>query len=373
MFLKILFNKNLSFKKRIKNVIAYYLVRRGARIAWENMFRQFYASAPENFKPASKEEEKAHTQYWQYFSKRVNPATYRVCKNLSGVGNPKYIPEEIYIADIEATLNHDKTANYIGNKSFYNHWFEKGIFPMDYFHNIDGEFLNVNLERISQGDLDILFEEIKYPVVIKPNRDTYGGKNVMILANPQELKSAVNKLKNNFVVQEKINQHEFFQKYNPAGLNTIRVFLYRSVKNNDIHITGTCMRMGVGGGLDNLSSGGILTFINPDGKMNGFAVNKYGVKYLKHPDTGPEFSETIPDIEDLYNVSKKVASRIFYARILGLDACYDESGKWRMVEANVVGQHTIKFVQNAGFPFFGEFTDEVVEYCKTNHWALQNN
>jgi len=373
MYSKILLNKDLPYKKKVKNIISYFLVRRGARLNWDDMFRKFYASAPENFKPAFKKEENTHVHYWQYFSKRVNLNTYRVCKNLSGVGNPKYIPEEIYIADIEATLNHDKTADYIGNKSLYNHWFDKGIFPMDYFHNIDGEFLNANLEQISQRDLDILIEEIKYPVVIKPNRDSYGGKNVLMPTDPKELESAVRKLKNNFVVQEKICQHEFFQKYNPAGLNTIRVFLYRSVKNNDIHITGTCLRMGVGGGLDNLSSGGILTFIHPDGRMNGYAVNKFGVKYFKHPDTGLKFTETIPDLKGLFNVSKKVASRIFYARIIGLDACLDESGNWRMVEANVVGQHTIKFIQNAGFLFFGEFTDEVVEYCKTRHWALQNN
>jgi hypothetical protein len=371
MYSKILLNNNLSSKKKVKNIISYFLIRRGVWIAWKDMFRQFYASAPENFKPAPKEEEKAHAQYWQFFTNRVNPNTYRVCKNLCGVGNPKYIPEEIYIADIEATLNHDKTADYIGNKSLYNQWFEKGIFPMDYFHCIDGDFLNTNLVRISHSEANLLIEEIKYPVVIKPNRDTYGGKNVFLPNNPEELRSAISKLKNNFVVQEQISQHEFFHKYNPAGLNTIRVFLYRSVKNNDIHVTGTCMRMGVGGGLDNLSSGGILTFIHPDGKMNGFAVNKFGVKYFKHPDTGLEFTETIPDIECLYNLSKKVASRIFYARILGLDACYDASGNWRMVEANVVGQHTIKFVQNAGFPFFGKFTDEVVEYCKKHHWAIK--
>lgn len=373
MYSRILFNTSLSFKKRIRNVITYYLVRRGARIAWENMFRQFYASAPENFNPSSRQEEKSHAQYWQYFTNHVNPNTYRVCKNLSGVGNPKYIPEEIYIADIEATLNHDKTADYIGNKSFYNHWFEKGIFPTDYFHNIDGEFLDADLNRIFENELEDIIESINYPIVIKPNRDTYGGKDVFLPETPEALRVIMKKLKGNFIVQEKIKQHEFFQKYNPAGLNTIRVFLYRSVKNNDIHITGTCMRMGVGGGLDNLSSGGVLTFIHPDGKMNGFAVNKFGVKYFRHPDTGMEFIETIPDIEGLYKVSKKVASRIFYARILGLDACYDDSGKWRIVEANVVGQHTIKFIQNAGFPFFGAFTDEVVEYCKINHWALENN
>ncbi len=176
MYSKILLNKALPFKKRVKNVAAYFLLRRGAWLAWKNMFRQFYDSAPENFKPASKQEEKAHKQYWQYFSKQINLCTYRICKNLCGVGNPKYIPEEIYIADIEATLNHDKTADYIGNKSFYNHWFDKGVFPMDYFHCLDGEFLNANLERISQHELNQLFEEIKYPVVIKPNKDTYGGK-----------------------------------------------------------------------------------------------------------------------------------------------------------------------------------------------------
>jgi len=373
MYMKILLNKNLLYKRRIKNAVSYFLIRRGARLAWKNMFRQFYASAPENFKAVSKEEEKVHVNYWQYFSKRVNLKTYRVCKNLCGVGNPKYIPEEIYVADIEATLNHDKTAEYIGNKSFYNHWFEKGIFPTDYFHNIDGEFLNADLERISQRDLDELIKEISFPVIIKPNKDTYGGKNVMMIENPETLILAMSKLKRNYVVQEKIRQHEFFQKYNPSGLNTIRIFIYRSVIDNNIHITGSCMRMGVGGGLDNLSSGGILTFIHPDGKMNGFAVNKFGVKYFRHPDTGLGFTETIPDIEELFLVSKKVASRIFYARVLGLDACYDRSGNWRMVEANVVGQHTIKFIQNAGFLFFGEFTDEVVAYCKTNHWALRNN
>lgn len=300
MYKQILLNRELSIKEQLKSFVAYFRIRRGARIAWKNMFRQFYASAPENFNPATKNEENAHIKYWQYFSKRVNLKTYWVCKNLCGVGNPKYIPEEIYVADIEATLNHDKTAEYIGNKSFYNHWFEKGIFPTDYFHNIDGEFLNADLERISQRDLDELIKELSFPIIINPNRDTYGGKNVMMIENPETLILAMSKLERNYVVQEKIRQHEFFQKYNPAGLNTIRVFLYRSVTNNDIHIIGTCMRMGVGGGLDNLSSGGILTFIHPNGRMNGFAVNKFGVKYSKHPDTGLEFTETIPEIEGLF-------------------------------------------------------------------------
>jgi|GEM_PF-5818645 len=61
--------QELPYRRRIKNSISYFLMRRGARLAWENMFRQFYTSAPENFNPATKNEENAHVQYRQYFSK----------------------------------------------------------------------------------------------------------------------------------------------------------------------------------------------------------------------------------------------------------------------------------------------------------------
>ncbi len=362
-------NKKIPLKKRIKNAVVYFLVRRGARLSWKSMFHQFYTSAPENFQPASQKEEMAHTKYWQYFSKRVNLNTYRVCKNISGIGNPKYIPEEIYIVDIERTLNHDVRIDYLSNKSFYNHWFPSGIFPLDYFHNIDGEYLDKNLESITFDKVSQIASGLVYPVVLKPNHDSYGGRDVVFPASQEDLLQIALKSKN-FVVQEKIQQHEFFNKYNHCGLNTVRVSLYRSVKDNRLHIINTAMRMGIGGGLDNLSSGGILTYLRKDGTMNGYALNKFGFKYFEHPDSHLKFNERIPDIELLRELCKKVAHKIFYARILSLDACYDITSRWRIVEANVLGQHTIKFAQNAGQPFFREFTDEVVEYCKVNHWAL---
>lgn len=370
MYLKILLNKQLPLKHRIKNLIAYFLVKRGARLAWKDMFNRFFQAAPENRKAASDREESEHKKYWSCFSKTINLNTYRVCKNISGIGNPKYIPEEIYIADIERTLNHDIRIDYLSNKSFYNHWFPSGIFPLDYFHNIDGEYLDKNLESITFDKVSQIASGLVYPVVLKPNHDSYGGRDVVFPASQEDLLQIALKSKN-FVVQEKIQQHEFFNKYNRHGLNTVRVSLYRSVKDNSLHIVNTAMRMGIGGGLDNLSSGGILTFIKKDGTMNGFALNKFGVKYFEHPDTHLKFNEIIPDLGALRELCKKVAHRIFYARILSLDACYDIKSRWRIVEANVLGQHTIKFAQNAGQPFFREFTDEVVEYCINYHWTFK--
>lgn len=372
MYLRIILNKKLPVKERIKNLIAYFRVRRGANIAWKDMFRQFFEAAPENKRPATAPEEKAHAAYWNYFSRKVNPFTYRVCKNLSGTGDVRYIPEEIYIADIEATLNRDATADFMANKSFYNHRFPSGIFPVDYFHNVDGEYLDAELNTITFEEVEKIAARLSYPVSMKPNRDSYGGKDVCFPADADELVRMARGSRN-FVVQEKISQHPFFNRFNDYGLNTIRVSLYRSVTDNRIHVINACMRMGVGGSLDNTSSGGIVCYIRPDGHLNGYAVNKLGFRYLKHPDTQMPFTDQLPDLEQLWTMSRSVAHKAFYARIISLDACYDVYGKWRLVEVNVVGQHTIKFAQNGGQPYFGDFTDEVVNYCKTNHWALTYN
>src|SRR5699024_10072732 len=102
------------------------------------------------------------------------------------------------------------------------------------------------------------------------------------------------KASSDFVVQEQISQHEFFRKYNPVGLNTIRVYVYKSVINSRWHVINVALRMGKGGSLDNETDGGIYTMINEKGVMNGYAVDKYGQRFTTHPDTDFSFDDQIP-------------------------------------------------------------------------------
>ena len=44
-----------------------------------------------------------------------------------------------------------------------------------------------------------------------------------------------------------------------------------------------------------------------------------------------------------------------------MDLCFDKNSKWRVVEVNTKGI-TIRFSQYGGKPFFGDFTEEVIEY-----------
>lgn len=369
MYIKILLSKNLSLKERFKRIVAYYFMRRGARIQWHKRFVKVMQLHPDFAFPADKSIEKAHKLYWKPFQSGINLKTIRVAKNISGIANPKFIPEEIFMSDIEPTINHTSSVEYLTYKSFYNHWVPGKIFPNDYFHNIDGEWLNQNLEHLTFCQVRSLAHNLDYPVVLKPNRDSHGGKNIYFPDNFEELIKLCEGRKN-FLVQEKIKQHPFFEQYNHHGINTIRVNIYRSVSDNQLHPVNIVLRMGVGGSLDNETAGGIVTMIKEDGFMNGFALDKYGRKYLNHPDTGIDFSQKIPDFEKLKSTSLRIANKIFYARLICLDLCYDIDQRWRIIEINI-NWATIRFAQYHGALFFGEFTDEVRNYCLMNHWALK--
>jgi hypothetical protein len=103
---------------------------------------------------------------------------------------------------------------------------------------------------------------------------------------------------------------------------------------------------------------------SPDGCLNDYAVDKFGSKYSAHPDTHVVFSskEVLPDFEALLALARRTAGDVYRARLVSLDACFDESETWRLIEVNLFGQ-TIRFSQYAGRPFFGAHTGEIVDYC----------
>lgn len=369
MLIRILLNPKLSFRERLKRVILYLKKRRGVKYNWKRKFKAIHKAVPEYKFSAEKDVEKSHRSIWRYFDSCVNFSTLRISKNISGVSDPWIIPEEVFAVDIEPSLNNVSEVGWFAFKSGYNHWFESNIFPADYLHNINGEWLDSDLKPIDFSSVIAISRDLNYPVVVKPNRDSYGGKGVLFPTSFESLRTVLEKA-SNFVVQEKIAQHPFFSKFHPASLNTVRVYVYRSVVDNRLHITNSVLRMGRGYGLcDNVTSGGIRVLITQDGYLSGYAVDALRRKYYTHPDTGVGFNESIPNWDELKKFTINVAHKILYSRLMGLDVCLDEKSNWRMIEINNFSA-TIGMSQNYGIPFFGEHLAEVYEYCKNNHWAL---
>lgn len=368
MYKRILTSENLSIKDRLKRLLHYYRIRRGSRISWKSLFNRIFKVNPSYKRPIKASNERLHRLFWKPFSRNINLSTLRVCENISGISDHRFVPEEIFVADIEPTLNNIPSAELFAFKSLYNKWFPKSLFPKDYFHNIDGEWLDKDLKTISYKEVELITEGIHYPVVVKPNRNSYGGKNIHFPQGQNELLKLCQRRKD-FLVQEFIYQHEFLERFNNKGINTIRVNIYRSVIDNKLKILNAALRFGVGGSLDNLTAGGIVTTVNQSGFLNGYAVDKYGQKYLSHPDSKLKFNTQIPNYDKIKVVCLNISEMIKYVRLIALDLCIDRTGKWRMIEVNIFGG-TILFSQYHGIPFFGDYTEEVRDYCLTNHWSL---
>jgi len=334
--------------------------------AWRKRHSDVLARHPECRRPCPREVEKEHLRLWKPLRSRVKLDTLRICCSLSGVADPRIVPEEIFAPEIEPALNRHEMVQFLANKSVYNRWTADGVFPTAYLHNVDGRFYDAHYQPLNQEGVDGVVRGLDYPVVAKPNMDTSGGEGIAFPSAPKKLSDWM-RHRRNFVVQEQITQHPFFARFGGRGLNTLKVITYRSPVTNEVHVLNAAMRISMGGGLDNETAGGLVRAADAEGRLNDYAVDKYGGRYEEHEETGIRFErlETVPRYDDLKRLVKRVADSLFLARLAGFDVCMDEDGNWRIIEINLRSQPT-RFAQYGGYPFFGEFTDEVIEYCREN-------
>ena len=330
---------------------------------WRRRFEQVFTRHPDYKAAAPAVDESEHVKIWAPFRRRVSLNTLRVCYGVSGRSNPMTVPEEIFASDIERCLNYTEWSAFLSHKSLYGRIYPPGVFPDAHFHSLAGEAVSADLKPISSHELDGLIDRLKFPVVLKPNTATSGGKGVAFPRTPNELRAEIGKL-SDYVVQEQLRLHDSFSLLNPGAMSTIRVYTYRSVADNAVHVLNCAMRIGRDGSLDNETAGGLVCFVHEDGRLNHFGYDKYGTKFESHPNSGVRFGahHQLPRFAEMKALCTSLAAQIPFMRVAGWDLLLDEHGRWRCIEVNLSG-HTIRFAQYAGEPFFGQYTREVVDYC----------
>ncbi|MDW8130619.1 MAG: sugar-transfer associated ATP-grasp domain-containing protein [Bryobacterales bacterium] len=337
---------------------------RAVRTDWRVRHRKVFALHPDYRKPCPRPLESEHRRLWSQLDRRLSLATLRICYNIAGRADPRIVPEETFACFVERCLNPPDWPYWLSHKSLLYGLLPKGLLPEPLLHNIAGTFFDATLSPINLSRVAALARSFHYPVVFKPNWESSGGRGVLIIHDSRDLLKAIEG-RANFLVQAFLHQHPFLRAFHDYGVNTIRVYTYRSVRDDSVHVLNTALRMGVAGSLDNLTAGGIVCFIHPDGRLHDYACDRYGRKFERHPDSrlrfGPE--QRIPQFDELIRLSVELAARLPAIRVAGWDMALDAEGRWRCIELNP-HSHSIRFAQYAGQPFFGDFTAEVVEYCR---------
>lgn len=161
-------------------------------------------------------------------------------------------------------------------------------------------------------------------------------------------------LKGGYLLQEKVQQHEFLKKIAPYTTNTIRVVTFLD-HNHHVAIHFTVLRLGRQGSIaDNFDRGGIAVAIDPKTGVLGEGVTKakYGGGWVQtHPDSGVKFSgQQLPYWDDILACCTRAAQVSPKVRSIGWDIALTPSGPV-VLEGNenwdlqLVQVHTQGFLQ----------------------------
>lgn len=320
---------------------------------------------------------------WLPLSKHPHLATYRLFSQYIGP-NPNIVPEDVSASIIQPILNPIETRPYYQDKNAFEKILPSSFLPKALFRMVDGAYLTSDYKPmcfLSDKDIAELTKNVD-TLFIKPATDSSSGVGVLKFKRNEngtlfcksinkpfnsDFLNEYRKFNPNFIVQETLTQCEYISQFNPSSINTLRVATYKSITDNRTHVCAIILRIGKkGASVDNAHAGGLFVGVGLDGTIGNYACDQYGNKY----DTfnGIDFKKgnyRIPDFEKVISFAEKVGDSIIHHRLVAQDICLQANGEPCLVEFNIRGFSPWLFQFTTG-PAFGEYTDEIIEYCTKN-------
>jgi hypothetical protein len=325
------------------------------------------------------EGEDAYIAKWQRLSERKDVYSYRLFSRYVG-NDPNITPEGICRRKIETVLNPLQHRQYYEDKNLYSQYMGDLNLPKTYLRRIGGSvILDEKYNAVESDNILSVISEDCNRVILKPSVDSSSGRGVMLFERKGSQWKSVNSddilsreflmsYRDNFVLQGVLKQHPYMAQFCKTSFNTLRVATYRSVVDEKVHVIGCVMRIGHDGSfVDNAHAGGAVIGVDyTNGEVGKYLFDQYGAK-----DTccnGIDFSKNsfkIPFWEKICDFAKEVAKRNQRNRLLALDLGLDENGEPVFIESNIGGFGYWLFMF-AGKTPFGQFTDEIIDYCAAN-------
>jgi len=357
--------------KKVTRYAAWYHTHTGSLL--EGMRLRAFMQTPGNV--VDKTDVKNYKKRWRVLSSKIPSVFMHVYPAFSRVKSDLYVPDNLYFTHIEPMLNNVEYSRSFADKNMYSLLFEKDVQPRVLLRKMHGRYIDGQYAVIQYVDKVLSDAATEYEkLVLKHSISSQGGKNISILKskNGQLMKDGhlisrqwLDKwYGDNFLVQAHVQQHPFYSQFNSSSLNTLRVFTYRSVKDEKVHVLHSLLRVGKeGAAVDNISLGGRACGISPDGRLNGVACDIDGQLFKHVGKVDLNMGVRMFKYDDIMKWAIRVAEQQFYSRVIGFDFCVDDQEQVRLIELNNydIG---VDILQQCNGPLFGEFTEEVISYCE---------
>lgn len=327
----------------------------------------------DTFTKLTKEQRQAVQSFWrEKFGNTISLKwhEYYLCAN--GKFSTHYIPTYLYHSHIYPALNDGRIAVVYSDKNMIHKLLGDAVkLPKTYMQNINGVYY-VEGKVVSKHEALSACLNVE-DAIIKHSIDTCQGKSVLRFkcANgcvsgkdcPQTIEELLEQYGKDYIVQGAVRQSPKMAELNPTSLNTVRIMTYWSQSDGIVPVFAV-VRMGrLGSVVDNASAGGLYCGVNlMDGSLQECAYTLVPFSSHKTTDNGIVLKDfVIPNFDKLKAKAVELHSHLPYTKIVGWDLCIDDENEIELVEINAAMPGVF---QVATGPAFGDYTEEILEYCR---------
>ena len=319
--------------------------------------------------------------YYRPYVPKVQTESHRVYTAKSGTFFTEYLPEDMYMCDVDRYLSDRELSYYLDNKCYYYRLFPEAKQPEAVAMRIGGVWVDQEYQPISRMEVARrVFAEPE--VVIKGAQGSEGGADVHFLmlsdAGPEgtsrrerltRLSEVIRTLKRDIVIQRSIRQHPDLARLHPESVNTYRIISL--LMEGEVVILSRTLKIGAGTRrVDNGCSKGIYCGIDEHDRLKNKGSLDDGAVSEVHPSLGyPIEGIPVPCLEKCMDLVKRIHPFMGHHRLISWDVAVDSEGDAVLIEANLSlgGSDDVQVLDG---PLFGAYTrrvlDEVYGY-KSRH------
>ncbi len=305
--------------------------------------------------------------YQSLFGKKVPADWHEYFYSRNGVFSVKYVPTCLYHSDIIYKLNNYKLRHAYVDKGIYDIYFPDILRPKTFVKNINGYYYD-DSKPISREEAVERCRNLE-GAVSKPTQEGMWGSGVKVFSSQNGLlddgstvESLMDGYGTNFIIQERIDQHDSMALLNPTSLNTLRILSYR--QDNEVFVLYVVVRIGrKGKSVDNETAGGINADIDlATGRILDCAYGTPSEKRISTTDVGTVLKGfQIPGFDKVVAEVKELHLRLPYFNLVGWDFGVDKNGDPVLIEWN----RCPDLSQTAHGPAFGEMTEDIFKRIKS--------
>ncbi|NLE62732.1 MAG: hypothetical protein GX612_02705, partial [Bacteroidales bacterium] len=198
--------------------------------SWYNEFSRFRATA----KPVlSLEQKRSAKGYFARYGFKIKTDWHNYYTAMTGEFSEKYIPGDLMYTVIVPYLNYMPFESAYQDKSFYSRLFPNVLQPECIVQRTHSFFYNNEYLPILKEEAIELCKNMEQ-VIIKPTIFSCQGRGVKLITfkngktnDGLTVEELFNLYGDNFIIQKRIKQHQFFASLNGSSLNTMRILTLR--------------------------------------------------------------------------------------------------------------------------------------------------